>query len=372
MANVDLTERERIEKYAGRMTTVKLKTYLAWLAVLAILVTSACSGGSNDAAEPPTENESAEKTEEPEEAEDQKTDEFPYYAPLTGVGLEEAVDQRVIGVMIDNHNKARPQTGLGQADIVYEVLAEGWITRFAALFHSDIPEVIGPVRSIRPYYIDIITGFDGVLTHAGGSPAATEEVNAQGLASINNNGSGGFAFYRDDSRSSPHNLYTGKEQLLEGLERFGYEEDYTVPTLSFLSEDEAASGSEAESIQIDYASSYSVGYEYDTNSKLYTRYTQGSPHRDLVTDQPVTMSNVLVIETSHQILDDAGRRAIDVEGEGKGYLFQRGFVQEVDWKKEDGVIRPYVNGEEAGLYPGKTWVNIIPNQPGLQENVRIQ
>ncbi|MDQ0340122.1 hypothetical protein J2S00_002917 [Caldalkalibacillus uzonensis] len=294
-------------------------------------------------------------------------------APLTGLPVDEPLTERIIGVMIDNHTQARPQSGLAQADIVYEILAEGPITRYLALFHSQTPDVIGPVRSLRPYYIDIARGFDAILAHAGGSPAAKEEIARTGYPSFDDTGNGGFVFYRAEHRKAPHNLYTGRHLLEEGEARFGYDQDYEIPALLFKPETEEMTGQEAEWIEIVYHGQYyQVAYEYQTQTGTYTRYIGSEPHTDAESGQPLTASNVLVIEAGHKVLDDAGRREVDVRGEGKGYLFQRGKVQEITWQVKDGVIRPFADGQEVGLYPGQTWVNIIPDNPGLADIVSFK
>ena len=85
--------------------------------------------------------------------------------------------------------------------------------------------------------------------------------------------------------------------------------------------------------------------------------------------KPILLDNIFIIETTHQVVDDKGRRKIDLKSGGKGYLLQKGKVNEVEWVNKDGRIIPVKNDKEVGLIPGKTWVNIIPNQPGLVEDV---
>lgn len=304
--------------------------------------------------------------EEPEEEEPL----FPYYAPLTGLGSMVEIDERIIAVMVNNHAFARPQSGLDQADIVYEVLSEGWITRLVAFYQSQSPEVIGPVRSLRPYLIDLVMGFDAVFAHAGGSQAALDAVDNRGLASLDEIYNAGNSFYRVNFRKMPHNLYTNLEMLRKGVERRGYRSESEIPTLAFKDPKEEAVGEDAGWIEIEYHSTNIVAYEYDPEMESYARFVRGEPHIDMETEEQLTTTNLLVIETSHRTLDDVGRRAIDVMSEGKGLLFQRGKVEEVDWKRVDGVIRPMKDGVEVGLYPGTTWVNIIPNSPGLDSRVR--
>lgn len=320
--------------------------------------------------EPVIEEPIEEEVIEEEPVEDEPL--FPYYAPLTGLGSMVEIDERIISVLVNNHAFARPQSGLDQADIVYEILSEGWITRLVAFYQSQSPEVIGPVRSLRPYLIDLAMGFDAVFAHAGGSQAALNAVKNRGLASLDEIYNAGNSFYRVNFRKMPHNLYTNIEMLRKGVERRGYRSESEIPTLTFKDPSEEAVGEDAGWIEIEYHSTYVVAYEYDPELAIYTRFVRGEPHIDMETEKQLTTTNLLVIETTHRTLDDDGRRAIDVMSEGKGLLFQRGKMEKVDWKRIDGVIRPMKDGVEIGLYPGTTWVNIIPNDPGLDKRVRYQ
>jgi hypothetical protein len=355
------------------------KTYMVLFILILMFSIVACQ--SNETVQPEEEERISEDSievpiqepiEEPIEEEPAPEPEFPYYAPLTGLGTMVEINDRIIAVMINNHGKARPQSGLDQADMVYEILSEGWITRLVALYQSQSPEVIGPVRSIRPYLIDLVTGFDAVFAHAGGSQEALNTVRNRGLASLDEIYSAGHAFYRVNFRRMPHNLYTNVEMLRKGAESRGFNSDSEIPTIPFKDPKEVMQGDDAQWIEIEYHSTYQVAFEYNPETQLYTRYVRGEPHLDMETEKALTTTNLFVIETDHRILDNVGRRSIDLKSEGKGYLFQRGKMQEVDWKRVEGVIRPMKDGKEIGLYPGITWVNIIPNKPGLENRVHYK
>lgn len=351
-----------------RVDRVNKRVRLLIFLLLLVLVVAACS--SKEVTEP-NEPMGGPVTVPSDQTEDEAGEVFPYTAPLTGLGSMTEINDRIIAVMISNQGGARPQTGLDQADMVYEILAEGDITRLVAFFQSQNPEVIGPVRSLRPYLIDLATGFDAVFAHAGGSPEALSRVQHEALASLDEIYSAGSSFYRVDFRKAPHNLYTSLEKLREGAEKRGFRQDADIPTILFKDAEEDMQGEEATNIHIKYYSAYDVSYEYNSETQTYLRFVRGEPHVDMETEKQLETTNLFVLETTHKVLDNDGRRAIDVMSEGKGYLFQRGKMLEVDWKRVDGVIRPLINGQEVGLYPGTTWVNIIPNSPGLSENVQI-
>ncbi|MFV9511468.1 DUF3048 domain-containing protein [Tepidibacillus sp. LV47] len=284
-----------------------------------------------------------------------------YYAPLTGLPVDHEINQRIIGVMINNHFKARPQSGLNQADMVYEILAEGMITRFLAIYHSQEPEVIGPVRSIRPYYLKIMKELDSLVVHAGASTEAYAMLNKGGYPDVDGLVGEGRYFWRAKFREAPHNLYTSAEKIKQYANDHRYRLVGEIPTVKFLKEEDTVTGQVAKNITIQYYSKYIVGYEYDETTKLYKRTINQQPHIDLETKKQLTARNVLVIRAKHWSIGNT-KRGIDIDGPGKGYLFRNGVGQAIDWKMEDGIIRAYVNGIEQGLYPGQTWIIVIEPQ----------
>lgn len=285
-----------------------------------------------------------------------------YRAPLTGLPAEEAIANRPVLITVENSPQARPQSGLDKADIIYEVLAEGEITRFLAIYQSQNAETIGPVRSMRPYFVEIGDGLDAVLVHAGWSPDAMvkmKEKKSEHLDQVY----GDDAFYwRSKERKAPHNLYTSTAKINEGIEKRKFRQDWNERSLPFV-ESEAALFLEqsGKSVEIPYLHGYSVSYEYDMESKLYKRTMAGKPHVDKETEQQLTAKNIMIIETQHKVLDNEGRRAVDVFGPGQGYLLQEGRAQSITWERKNGLIRAYANGREVPLISGVTWVQIVPN-----------
>lgn len=298
---------------------------------------------------------------------------FSNFSPLTGVGTYGEVDQRIFAVMVNNHPKARPQSGLHKADLVYEILAEGSITRFLAIFQSELPDVVGPVRSARDYYISLSKDLGAIYVAYGGSPEAFEMLRDRNITDyIGGILRRGYAddqfFYRVKFRSAPHNVYITNENLVKGAETRHFSLTQRLQSLSFLSEEEMkeSSGYEAKEIQVTYSNSYQPSYIFDGNSNTYTRYVNGQKDTDLDTKTPIEVSNILIIEAPHKVIDNEGRREINFNNGGKGYLFQLGTVQEIEWKKENGLFIPYIDGNKAKFVPGKTWVNVVPTRPGLE------
>lgn len=281
--------------------------------------------------------------------------------PLTGLPAEGAVNRRVIAVMVNNHPKARPQSGLQKADIVYEVLAEGDITRFLALYQSEFPERVGPVRSARDYYIELSNGYHALYVCHGWSPEAKAMLEAGASDYLNGLFYDGTLFQRVSFRKVPHNSYITFANIEKGAAMKGYSLQDNVAPLPFRADE--PKGEKADQIDIIYSHrSYAqVRYKYVASQKSYFRYSAGEQTVDYDTHEPVKIQNVLVIAANHRVIDSAGRRSIDLSSSGSGYLFQNGIVKQVEWKNVDGRILPYENGAPAGLMPGKTWINVVPD-----------
>lgn len=369
---------------ANTRTKVKSVWKIGLLSVAAAVMLSACSGDKK--AEPQPEVSVPVDTSVEETTAVEK--ELPYTAPLTGLPLEEPVTQRPLAVMINNAPAARPQSGLGQADIVVEVLAEGGITRLIGIYQSQSGiDKIGPIRSIRPYLIELGESYGGVLVHAGGSPEAYSIIQRQGKEDLDEIGNAGAYFWRDNERKAPHNLYSSDEKLREGVGKLGYRDEINIPEYTFYpvvsSETEDASattsapgapaGEAAAKLEITFLlKNYLVGYEYEPEANVYKRTINGNPHIDLNDNEQLQAANVIVLGADHKVLDDVGRLAINLERGGEAMLFQNGQVIEGKWARAAGdMIRFVKDGKEVPLVPGTTYINIVPNDPTFESHVTI-
>lgn len=297
----------------------------------------------------------------------------PFTFPLTGKGSEVKTDGRAIAVMINNHPKARPQSGLNKADIVYELLAEGDITRFLAVFQSEKPENIGPIRSARDYYVELAKGLKALYIAHGYSAEAKQLLDKGYVDHLNGMVYDGTLFKRASFRQAPHNSYITYENILKGAEQKNYSMDKSPPAFTFLSDEESRylNGDEAVSAMVSYFSNplFDSHYQYDSQLGRYKRFSGGEPTVDLETKEPILLDNIFIVEAVHQIVDHSGYRDIDLNSGGKGYLLQKGKVNQVDWKNINGRIIPFHNGKEVPFVQGKTWVNVIPANPGLLKSV---
>ncbi|MFZ7942629.1 DUF3048 domain-containing protein [Neobacillus sp. 19] len=343
-----------------------MKKWAVALAAVALLF----SGCSKEKVKEPVKKEKVVEKVVEKEAE---KPEFPYYFPLTGVGSQTSTEERAIAVMVNNHPKARPQSGLNKADIVYEVLAEGDITRFLAVFQSEKPANIGPVRSARDYYIELAKGLDALYVAHGWSEEAKQMLEGNYVDNINGMVYDGTLFQRSSARKAPHNSYITYENILKGAEQKNYSMEKSPPSFTFLSEEDRKNitGNEANSVKVSYSSggiSDSL-YQYDSALGKYKRFSGGEQTVDLDSNEPVLLDNILIIEAIHNVIDSVGRRDIDLTSGGKGYLIQMGKESEVEWANRNGRIVPMKNGEEVPFVQGRTWVNVVPANPGLQSSV---
>ncbi len=335
------------------------KSSIYLIILVLIVVVTGCAKKEQEVApvEKPLVVQEEEKPEPPPAPEEEK---LPFIAPLTGIRSEKEIDNRVFLVMFGNNPEARPQSGLNKADIVFEILAEGSITRLVGFFQSSVPEVIGPVRSIRSYFVDLAQGLDAVMVHAGRSNEAHALIETKGYDDMDEIYNAGYAFWRESFRKAPNNVYTNLTKLNEAMEKKKIRTDSETVPLLFKDEDAEATGSEAKDVMIAYSSRYNVGYQYDEEKKIYKRNVYDDPHTDLTTGETLTATNIIVAKAPHKILDNVGHLDVEINGPGKGWYLARGKAIEVEWVRKDGMIRVYSNNQEVPMYPGQTWVHIIP------------
>nr|WP_239534188.1 DUF3048 domain-containing protein [Thalassobacillus pellis] len=335
--------------------------------MLSLIALAACSeeGASPKNTEKEKSGEVEEKEKEPAETAEKKQ-----VYPLTGKVTDKSIDHRALAVMVNNHTKARPQTGLSDADIVYEVLAEGMITRFLAVFHSEIPDTIGPVRSARPYYVELAKGFDAIYIYHGAAKFIDEQIQKDGIDFLNGAyyDNDGKLFERASFREAPHNSYLLTSGIKDALERKGYDMEKKMEPLPFSEKGNAADGGKLVSkLKIVYSNNplETVSYSYNKKSEKYVRSSDGELSVEYGKEKALAVDNVFIVETKHRVVDSAGRRKVDLTSGGKGYLLQKGKLHEVTWKNEDGRIVP----ENMEFVPGQTWINIVPEDPGISRSV---
>lgn len=300
---------------------------------------------------------------------------LPYTYPLTGMGAAEEPTLRPIAITINNHPSARPQSGISKADIVYEMLVEGEATRLLAIFQSNVPETIGPVRSARDYFIKLAKGYDGLYIAHGYSPEAYQLLNSKVVDHFNGMQYDGIYFYRSNNRKAPHNSYITAENIERAADKLNIslENEKNFDLTFYANEDNVKMGIEAKKIHMNYFSpnsSYSSIYSYDEESKKYFKSSPNAKTMDELVDEQVAISNLLFFETAHKVIDAEGRRDITLTGGGTAYVFQHGQMREVKWASDNGFVYAVEqDGSKVPLVPGNTWIHFVPSSPGLSESV---
>lgn len=292
-----------------------------------------------------------------------------YYSPLTGalVTDEATTKKAVTAIMIENSPDARPQSGLKDAGIVYEAVAEGGITRFIALYQESRPGLVGPVRSVRPYYVEWASAYDPATVHIGGSKRALDMIRSGNYGVDLDQFFNPGAFWRAADRSAPHNVYTNFDKLDALRESkgkasstftgFSREDTKTLPPRT------------ASNVTINVSSgSFLVQYAYDEASNTYLRSHNNIPHEDREGGR-ISPRVVVAIKVPVSLaFEDGNREQITTIGQGQAYVFQNGAVTEGTWQRADAkspLVLTSGDGKEIKLGRGQTWVTAIANNKAV-------
>lgn len=283
---------------------------------------------------------------------------------LTGLQVGFDVNKRpVTAVMIENSVDARPQSALDQAGVVFEAVAEGGITRFLTLFQDNMPDYLGPVRSVRPYYLEWLMGFDAPVAHVGGSAEAIQNIKQWGAKDLDQFYNSAY-YHRISSRAAPHNVYTSLAELSSAESKKGWTSSkYT----GFARKAEAASKvPTARTIDLSISSFYfNVHYDYDAATNSYKRSEGGQPH--MVVDKSGAQTQlapkvVVALVLNQSISSDHVHTVYGTIGSGHVYVFQDGIVTEGTWHKpsrNDNITFTDMNGAPLKLNPGQTWLSAV-------------
>ncbi len=282
------------------------------------------------------------------------------------VDKEEDVNPKIVAVMIENHPDARPQSGLAEASIVYEVPVEANYTRFLAIYPEDQKvDDIGPVRSARPYFLEWVSEYgDAMYMHVGGSPQALDLIKQFEIFDLNEFYRGWY-YWRDDHKLAPHNVYTSSKMWDKALD--DYEEYYTTdeytPWKFVTSTDSEEWTSPITKIRASFLPPvYEALWEYNTSTKRYERYQMDELHRNQ-DKKKITADTVIVQRVQTLVLDNIGRKKIYTTTVGDSLVFFDGKVIEGKWGKESRGSRTIFydqDGEEIKLKPGKIWIEVVP------------
>lgn len=278
-----------------------------------------------------------------------------------------------LALVIENLVTVRPQAGLSQANLVYEVLAEGGITRFLAVYASnEAIKQIGPVRSARHYLVDLAEEYGGIFGHVGGSPQALGILGSDEFMTDLNQFSYAQYFYRDQNIEAPHNLFTTSELMTFALRDLGFIErvgEYE-PYLFKQQLNKKDRPINVAPLTIDWSNDdYAVEWRYDQATNSYKRWNAGVEQMDANTNEQLSARNIVVQRVETTLLEtDTGRLDIITLGEGEAVVFQDGTVLVGRWKKANRGDRTkfYINDtEEVSFNPGTTWIELVPTDTAV-------
>lgn len=289
-------------------------------------------------------------------------------SPYTGEEIsKEAMENIPFMVVVENSRAARPQSGLSDADIVYETMAEGGVPRFLALFHSSNAKEIGPVRSARPYFLTLAKTYNLPFAHCGGSAEALSTIKKENLMSMNEINYGGY-YWRDNSRKAPHNLYTSAEKLRRLITNKDYIQQPSF-SVSFDKNFWQENLSSAQKINMKLSPYYSTSYDYKDG--LYYKNMDNQKIDDKNTGNQLSAANIVIQITDIKALDDFGHLEIRQIGEGTGYILSNGKYIKMTWSKSDEKAPTLLKDEQGNaisLSPGKTWWHITDSKATIEIN----
>jgi len=348
---------------------------LAVMVLAAFLLVTACAKQTPEVYSPsPSPSVSPSPSKSPSPSPSPSPSEAAYTNPLTGLPTDTDLSgKRPFAVMLNNLIPAQPQVGVADADIIYELLVEGGITRMLAVYQdiSNVPE-IGTVRSSRPYYLDLVQGLDAIYIHAGGSEDAYTEIRSRGIDNIDGVNGTGNEFYRDQERlkaaGQEHSMMTTGELITSHLSDYGYNEDhnedYTWNT-TFAEDGTPAGGESAETVTVKF-SYYKTGvFEYNSDDALYYISQYGAPYVDGNTDEQVGVTNVVVIYVRYTLITGQAKGYLSAEmtGTGTGYYACGGQYIPITWSREseDGQFQYLTeDGTEVVFGVGRSYINLVP------------
>ncbi len=336
-----------------------------WMMVAAVIVLLCAGATSYALTRPEDAKQSAAATKQRQKPKPKPAPPVIPVSPLTGLDVSaEDAKHVVTGVMIENSTNARPQSGLHQAGVVFEAIAEYGITRFLALYQEAKPGNLGPVRSVRPYYADWVKTYDAPIAHVGGSPDALAKIRLENIKDLDQFANAG-AYRRIGQRFAPHNVYTTMAQLNETAAGKGW----TTSKFTSFPRKKAAPAKVQTAKTIDIAISgptYNVHYDYDVDNNRYLRVMAGEPHVDADSQERIAPKVVIGLVASYGLEPDGLHSAYQVTGTGKAFIFQDGIASEVTWTRAASGDQ-YVFADAAGkpfkLIPGQTWITVV-GDPG--------
>lgn len=293
--------------------------------------------------------------------------------PLTGVALDEEASGPAVAVKIENTSAARPQFGLERADVVWETIVEFDVSRFVAVYHSDIPDEVGPVRSVRPMDMAIAAPLNGLFVYSGGQAGILRDLRAEDQMQGLDENSGASGMWRSTARFAPHNLHANLETMTTladdshsapPAEQFAFAENLEDASA-------VAKGTAATNLDLRMSSASNPNWDWDKASQTWLR-SEGTVPAMAASGDQIGATNVVLIQARHY---DSGYRAqnnaavptYELTGTGEATIATGGKTLKATWSKADAQA-PMVLLDSKGLpltlAPGNTWVELVPLATG--------
>lgn len=350
-----------------------LKAILALLLALVMLLCSGCA--AEDSVEPATDVPTDAPAEVSTEAPTEEPAPIPTLPPVirnpyNGAAIEESFILRPFAVSINNVKPSMPQYGIGQADIVYEMLVEYGLTRCLAIY-SDISAVekIGSIRSARLYTYSLVQSCDAILVRCGGSSEADAAIHADGWDELD-----GYylsePFYRDKERRNAgyameHTMFTSGELILENVAKRNLrtEREAAIDYGLTFTEEATPDGAAAGSIQLVFSGSKSTSLIYNEEAGKYLAHQYDSPWIDKITGDTLAFDNVLILRAKVWTQEDGVHETIQLVGEGSGYFACGGQIIPIRWSRsaDDEPFRYTLeDGSPLNIRVGKSYIGIVP------------
>ena len=321
-----------------------------------------------------SDNNVKEKTENKEETKTPEEEEEVIIPEVQTVNLKSK--SRPFAVMINNLGAARPyHTGLQEAYLVYEIVVEGGITRYLALFKDKYPEEVGSVRSARHYYLDYVLENDAYYVHWGWSPQAQKDISSLKINNFNGLSISSPYFYRKKLNvSSEHTGYANLLKMKELVEQKNIRTEanqglllkYSATNIDLNSHEPK----DALKVDVKYSSGFTTNYVYDEAGNVYKQYVNNKEHVDYNTKEQYTVKNIIIYQVDNKTIagDDKGRQDLDNIGTGDGYFVTAGKVVPIKWEKKSRssqTVYRYLDGTEITVNDGNTWIHIVPKNGNI-------
>lgn len=285
-------------------------------------------------------------------------------AALTGETIEAgSLSRPALAGKIDNHPSARPQVGLDEADIVFEELVEGGLTRYIAIWHSSLTAEIGPVRSVRPMDPEIVSPFGGIFAYSGGQVRFIQMMQeAPVYNAIHGQPDTEETFYRTSAKVAPHNVLVKAPELVDQHLNLPAPERQFAYAPSVEESTAVVAGSPVTSMNPRFSGFSSPTWEWDGTQGTFLRFQTNGAADSASSGNQIFATNVVVLQVGIDVVEDIPTTRL--VNQGKGWVATGGSILEINWFKatpESPIILTTDDGEEVRLGVGNTWIELIPN-----------